>query len=461
MNRSPDDAAASAASAPAALGSPLTLASGAVLPNRIVKAAMSEILADLASGAPTEELVRLYERWGKSGAGALITGNVMVDREATGEPRQVVVEDERDLPMLRRWAKAAKQGGSQLWMQINHAGRQSPRRLSRDPVAPSAVAMRGFFGAFKTPRALAGKEIEQIVKRFATTSAVAREAGFDGVEIHAAHGYLISQFLSPLTNLRDDEWGGDPARRRRFLIEVVRAVRAATAKDFTIAVKLNSADFQRGGFEVGEAKEVARALEQEGIDVLEISGGTYERPAMTGAGVEAAKGKPAMKASTAAREAYFLEYAAELRTATKLPLMLTGGLRSAAAMKQALTSGAVDLIGLARPMAYEPELPARLLDGSAQAAAKIAFSTGVQKLDGLAGLAWYQVQMERLGNGEEPDASLGGWGALWIGLKNMFQKLPKREAAGPRGLLEAKAATSDERAATASARPERPVGKAG
>src|SRR5205807_1940455 len=137
-------------------------------------------------------------------------------------------------------------------MQINHAGRQSPRRLTKQPVAPSSVAMKGFFGMFATPRALTESEIEAIIARFATTSAVARAAGFAGVEIHGAHGYLVSQFLSPLTNLRDDAWGGDPARRRRFPIEIVRAIRAATAPDFTIAIKLNSADFQRGGFEVGE-----------------------------------------------------------------------------------------------------------------------------------------------------------------------------------------------------------------
>ncbi len=408
------------------LRAPLTLASGAVLPNRLVKAAMSEILGEVGSGAPTEALVRLYERWGKSGAGALITGNVMIDADATGEPGQVIVEDDRHLPMLRRWAEAGRAGGAHLWMQINHAGRQSPRRLSKDPVAPSAVAMRGFFGAFKTPRALEEKEIEQQIARFATTAAVARAAGFSGVEIHGAHGYLISQFLSPLTNLRDDAWGGDAVRRRRFLIEVVRAVRAATAPSFTLAVKLNSADFQRGGFEVGEAKEVALALEAEGIDLLEISGGTYERPAMMGAAAARSA-----KASTVAREAYFLEYATELRAATRLPLMLTGGLRSAAAMAQAVASGDVDLVGLARPMAYQPELPARLLDGTAAAAEAISFSTGVQKLDGLAGLAWYQHQMAKLGAGAEPDASLGAWGALWLALRAMFQPLPKERRALP------------------------------
>lgn len=408
------------------LRAPLRLGSGAVLRNRLVKAAMSEILADLGSGGPSEALIRLYERWGRSGAAALITGNVMIDADATGEPGQVIVEDDRHLAALRRWAEAAQGHGAQLWMQINHAGRQSPKRLSRDTVAPSAVPVRGFFGVFRKPRALEAAEIEAIIARFATTAAVAKAAGFAGAELHAAHGYLISQFLSPLTNLRDDEWGGDPARRRRFLLEVVRAVRKATGPAFTLAVKLNSADFQRGGFEVGEAKQVAQALEAEGIDLLEISGGSYERPAMMG--TEAAK-QP--KASTAAREAYFLEYAAQLRAATKLPLMLTGGLRSAAAMAEAVSSGDVDVVGLARPMAYQPELPRQLLDGSVAAAAKIAFSTGVAKLDGIAGLAWYQHQMERIGNGGEPDASLGGWGALRIGLGHLFRKLPPRPREAP------------------------------
>ncbi len=406
----------------AVLAAPLTLRSGAVLPNRIIKAAMSETLADLATGEPTEALIRLYERWGRSGAGALITGNVMIDSDATGEPGQVIVEDDRHLATLRRWATAAQAHGAQLWMQLNHAGRQSPKRLSRDPVAPSAVAMRGFFGLFRTPRALAAHEIEAIVQRFAATARVARAAGFAGVQIHAAHGYLIGQFLSPLTNLRDDAWGGDAARRRRFLIEIVRAVRAATAPDFTVTVKLNSADFQRGGFEVGEATEVVKALEAEGVDLIEISGGTYERPAM--AGSERRK----QKASTVAREAYFLEYAEQIRAATRVPLLLTGGFRTSAAMAEALQSGAIDAIGLARPMTYEPELPARLLDGTATGATAVKFGTGVRRLDDLANMAWYQDQMVRMADGLEPDLKLSGWRALWRGLRRMNRRAPDRRA---------------------------------
>ncbi|HET9989164.1 MAG TPA: hypothetical protein VFQ65_11600, partial [Kofleriaceae bacterium] len=254
------------------LDAPLTLRSGATLPNRLAKAAMSEVLGD-ATGAPTDALVRLYERWGRSGAGLLITGNVMVDRGGMGEPNNVVIVDDRDLARLRAWATAGQAHGARLWMQLNHAGRQSPRTLTPVPVAPSAIPMKGFFGVFAKPRALEAHEIEALIARFAAAAVVARDAGFAGVQIHAAHGYLISQFLSSRTNRRDDAWGGDAARRSRFLLEIVRAIRAAVGPAFPIGVKLNSADFQRGGFTEEESLEVIRLLDAEGVDLLEVSGG--------------------------------------------------------------------------------------------------------------------------------------------------------------------------------------------
>jgi 2,4-dienoyl-CoA reductase-like NADH-dependent reductase (Old Yellow Enzyme family) len=310
-------------------------------------------------------------------------------------------------------------------MQLNHAGRQSPRRLAKRPVAPSAVPLKGFFGMFAKPRALEAREIERIVERFATAAAIARDAGFAGVEVHGAHGYLVSQFLSPLTNLRDDAWGGDAPRRRRFAIEIVRAIRRATAPGFTIAFKLNSADFLRGGFEVGEAAEVARALEAEGVDLIEVSGGTYEKPAMSGS--EA-------RASTRAREAYFLEYAKQIRAATTVPLMLTGGLRSAAAMQDAIASGAVDVVGLARPMTYEPELPARLLSGAQAAATPIEIRTRLRRVTDLAQVAWYQQQMLRIADGLEPDLTMTAWSSVWRSMRRMMRK-PAR--GGSPKLLEA------------------------
>ena len=377
------------------LNEPLTLPNGAVLPNRIAKSAMSERLADEESHAPNADLVRLYEQWSKGGAGLLITGNVMVDRTALGEPGNVAITDTRDLEALRAWAAAATSGGNHAWAQLNHPGRQSPRTLSREPVAPSAIPVK-LGGMFATPRALTEPEIFGIIASFARAARIVQQAGFTGVQIHGAHGYLISQFLSPLTNIRTDAWGGDPVRRRRFLLEVVAAIRAEVGPDFPIGVKLNSADFQRGGFSEEDSLQVVAALETAEIDMLEISGGTYERPAMFAQALNSASN------STRSREAFFLEYAEKVRQVTALPLSLTGGFRTAAAMNQALAGGAVDLVGMARPLIIEPDLPARLLTGESEAALPIALRTGLGKLDSLLGIAWYSWQLRRMGRGLAP-----------------------------------------------------------
>ncbi len=395
-----------------ALSDPLPLPCGARLPNRLAKAAMSEQLGDRA-GAPGEALVRLYGRWAAGGCGLLLSGNVMLDARHRGEAGNVVIEDERHLDALRRWASAATSHGAQFWMQINHPGRQAPRNIDPHPVAPSLVPMKIPGGAFAKPRALEDAEIEDIVARFAKTAAVAKRAGFSGVQIHAAHGYLISQFLSPLTNLRDDAWGGDSTRRRQFLLEIVQAVRREVGPELAISVKLNSADFQRGGFDEAESMAVVAALDEAGIDLLEVSGGTYERTEMFDNG-----GRP----STQQREAYFLEYAEKVRAVTKIPLMLTGGFRTRAGMNAALASGAVDLIGLARPLAVEPDLPRRLLEGSSERALSIRLDTPSKLLDAAIVGAWHQWQLRRMGEGAEPDPELSRSRALWHYVSGMFSQ---------------------------------------
>jgi 2,4-dienoyl-CoA reductase-like NADH-dependent reductase (Old Yellow Enzyme family) len=376
-----------------ALGTEMRLPCGARLSNRLAKAGMSEQLATLR-GRPTRGLVRLYERWGEGGCGLLITGNVMVDARAVSEPRQVVVEDDRDMALLRQWAAAGRGGGAQFWMQINHGGRQVPRTLSLRPVAPSAVELRGMGPMFARPRALRATEIKGLTKRYARTAGLALEAGFTGVQIHAAHGYLISQFLSPAANHRDDEWGGDAERRRRFLLDVVEAVRAEIGPRVPVAVKLNSSDFQRGGFDEDESMAVVDALADAGVDLLEISGGTFEVGAMTGVGV---------KRSTREREAYFLGYAERARERTRMPLMLTGGLRSATAMDAALRSGAIDVCGLARPLALEPDLATRLLTDASSVSAVRPRHGSVRALAAAAETFWYTHQIRRLARGREPD----------------------------------------------------------
>ena len=385
---------------------PLPLPSGVTLPNRIAKSSLSEGLGDRAQ-APTPQLISLYRRWARSGAGLLLTGNVMVDRRAIGEAGNIAIEDDRHLDLLRRWAQAATSGGAQAWVQLNHPGRQAPGRLNKTaPVAPSPVAVSGAIGAAlgKAPRALTDPEIDDIIRRFATAAGISVAAGFTGVQIHAAHGYLIGQFLSPLTNQRSDRWGGSAENRQRFLLEVVRAVRAELGPHVPIGVKLNSADFQRGGMTEDDSAQVVLALAGAGVDLLEISGGNYESTAFVGA--PGAGGSSGVSASTRAREAYFLDYAERVRTTLRaagadLALMVTGGFRSASAMNDAVASGAADVIGLGRPMIMEPDLPRELLNGAPGAQRVEVKKIRIKHLEGMGEVLWYGVQLRRLGHGKD------------------------------------------------------------
>ena len=260
----------------------LYLPNGTIIKNRLLKSAMSEAMGS-RDGAPTPALVHLYQAWADGGIGLCITGNVMIDAAALGEPGNVVIEDERHLEDLKSWAQAATSHGTQCWVQLNHPGKQAPKGLNKETVAPSAVPFRSDMQAFfATPRELTDAEIRNLIVRYAQSAAVVKKAGFTGVQIHGAHGYLVSQFLSPHHNTRTDEWGGSAEKRRRFVLEVFKAMRTAVGADFPVGIKLNSADFQRGGFTEEESMDTIRALSEAGIDLIEISGGTYEAPAMTG-----------------------------------------------------------------------------------------------------------------------------------------------------------------------------------
>ena len=389
------------------LASPLTLPNGATVKNRLAKPAMSEQLGGPAN-QPTPQLGLLYSRWAAGGVGLIITGNVMVDRRSIGEPLNVVVEDDRDFAALERWAVASRGNGATALVQLNHPGRQTTAGLSELAVAPSAVPL-DLGPAFAKPRALTADEITEIVGRFARSARIVVDAGFDGVQIHGAHGYLVSQFLSPRTNLRDDEWGGDPDRRRRFLLEVTRAIRSSIGPDRVLSIKLNSADFQRGGFTEEESLAVIEHLDRESVDLLEISGGTYESPAMS-------DGR--LSESTRLREAFFLEFAERVRTVTSVPLMVTGGFRSGAAMVDAITSGATDMVGLARPLALQPDLPKALLASPETVRSDFELKKiGIKKLDSIADLWWTQHQIQRMGAGKDPDPDYGArravLDALW------------------------------------------------
>ncbi|MBE0482018.1 MAG: NADH:flavin oxidoreductase/NADH oxidase family protein [Bacterioplanes sp.] len=419
------------------LGLPLVLNNGSVIPNRFAKSALSETLGTVDLRV-SKALPKLYQRWADGGVGLSITGNVMIDRRHLGEPNNVVLEDERDMERLRAWANAAKSRGGQVWMQLNHPGKQTPKMLNSDPMSPSAIpfhpSMQSFFA---TPRAMTEDDIHDVIQRFATAARLAQTAGFDGVQIHGAHGYLVSQFLSPHHNQRTDQWGGSLDNRMRFVIEVYQAMRAATGPSFNIGIKMNSADFQRGGFNEDDAAIVATTLADLGIDLIEVSGGTYETPAMA-QGRESHQDSSTtspMKESTRLREAYFLEFAEMLRTKVKVPLMVTGGFRSKAAMEAAVASGACDLVGLGRPLCVEPDLVNQILSGNDFVSVVKPIKTGVKLIDKMAlmEVSWYERQLHRMGKGKEPRRQdQGFWSlldVLWLMMyRGLFNRIGRLRA---------------------------------
>jgi 2,4-dienoyl-CoA reductase-like NADH-dependent reductase (Old Yellow Enzyme family) len=394
------------------LSEPLKLPCGAVLSNRIAKAAMTEGLADI-QGRPTAELDRLYGIWSDGGAGLHISGNVQIDADHLERPGNVIIDQMADEEMraaLKRWTASATRGGNHFWAQISHAGRQTMRAVNPHPKAPSAVKLGLPGGQFGLPVALDETEILSLIGRFGQAAKVCQDTGFTGVQIHAAHGYLISQFLSPRSNQRDDRWGGSLENRSRFLLFTVNTVRQLVGPDFPIAVKLNSADFQRGGFAFEDSLQVARWLEEGGVDLIEISGGTYEQPKLLGMEGLEAEEQQAVAETTLAREAYFVDFAKAMKDKLSIPLMVTGGFRSSSAMEQALKSGAADVIGLGRPLCVMPEAPKRLLGGMAMLPkmenqlallpdwlASLRNIKLIRSIDGFAVQYWYYAQLYALG----------------------------------------------------------------
>jgi 2,4-dienoyl-CoA reductase-like NADH-dependent reductase (Old Yellow Enzyme family) len=402
----------------------MILPNGSILSNRIAKSAMSENLSNKYN-EPTPILIEVYKKWAQSGAGLLITGNIMIDSKAIGEPRNVVVENRKNFEMLKQWAESVKGTNTHLWAQINHPGRQAMRQINSDLKAPSAVPLKSVGrkdATKKTPIALNEIQILAIIEAFGNTAIILKDAGFSGIQIHGAHGYLISQFLSPYSNVRSDKWGGSLENRARFVIEVYRKIRARVGSSFPIGIKLNSADFQKGGFSEEESMEVVKILSKEGIDLIEISGGTYEAPAMMGK----------RKKSTIIREVYFMDYIEKARKITNTPLMLTGGFRTTSVMKDAIASNQLDVIGIARPFAVYPNIGNEIFNES-----RVNFNTEIKKtglkgIDGAMNIIWYESQIKRLGKGKVPKLDLNPWSVFlkysWLILEQKFTKNRKDEA---------------------------------
>ena len=401
------------------LAQALELPSGAVLSNRLTKAAMSEGFAD-ARNHSTPRLETLYRRWAGSGAGLLLSGNIVVD-------------DDSGQAQLARLAAAGTSQGAHFWTQLSHTGRQVSSHINAAPLSASAVDIDAAHVpglSFATPRPMTEAEIEHAIGQFVFAALEVKNAGFTGVSLHAAHGYLISQFLSPLSNRRTDRWGGSLENRARFLLETIGAIRAAVGPGFPIGIKLNASDFQKGGFTNAECIELVKILNGAGLDLLELSGGSLEQPKVVGVTVKD-EGEDAPRPSTVAREAYFVAFAGAVRAVAKMPVMVTGGFRTAAGMIEALEAGELDVVGLGRPLIADPQAPLRLLAGEIERTH--APEAGLNPFHIL---PWNNMQIERLADGLDPDLSLTGEAALAA-----FRELEGRNLAAlldQRGRLAAK-----------------------
>lgn len=423
------------------LAQPLTLPCGAVLPNRLCKSAMTEGLAT-PHGVATPELERLYGIWSDGGAGMLLSGNIQVDAHHLERPGNVVIDREPDdatAAALARWAQAGTRNGNHFWAQISHAGRQTQKIVNPAPKAPSSVKLGLAGGQFGQPVALKVPEIEDIVRRFGVCAAACKAAGFTGVQIHSAHGYLLSQFLSPRSNQRDDQYGGSLENRARALLEVLASVREAVGPDFPVAVKLNSADFQRGGFDFEDSLQVAAWLEDASVDLIEISGGTYEQPKLLGVqGIEE-EAEQNVAQSTRAREAYFVDFAVAMKEKVKVPLMVTGGFRLREVMELAIENGSANLIGLGRPMCVTTDAPAQLLSGLAELPryenelalfpnwlSFLERFNAFKPLVIFAVMYWYFAQLEQIGRYGKASDSLTVFGATRRIMAQQKELLPPR-----------------------------------
>lgn len=386
------------------LFTPITLPNGTTIKNRFFKSAMSEGMGT-RDFQPKKNIATLYKRWAEGGTGLIITGNIMVDPKGTAEPGNIVFDKNSNMEILKNWAKQGQQHGAKVMVQLNHPGKQAPKTVSKQTVAPSAVPLgNGLNKLFSTPRALTTSEVEELVQKFVTSAKVTKEAGFSGVQIHAAHGYLISQFLSPHDNRRTDKYGGSLENRMRFLKEIYLGMREELGKDFTIGIKINSTDFKEDGLTEEDSLKTIIELANLGLDFVEISGGTYERPAMMGA------------TSKSTNQVFFAEYSKKLKQKIEIPVVVTGGIRSINAMNTLLNDNTTDFIGIARPLTIDPNIPNKIKQGTYTIVETTRVSTGVKKLDkifgSLLGIVYYQVLMQNIAKGKEPKATKNAWPSL-------------------------------------------------
>ena len=382
------------------LGKPLKFEfSGKTAPNRFLKAAMTERISSWnpenleARGVPSKNLINVYKRWGEGALGVILSGNIMIDYdqlEAAGNPiipRTASFDGER-FEAFKDMATQAKKHGCLFVGQISHPGRQCESRIQKTPVSASDVQLEGnIMGmTFAKPHAASSEEIHRVIDGFGHAAEYMEKAGFDGIELHGAHGYLLAQFLSPTTNRRTDQYGGSLENRARLIVEIAQEVRKRTRPDFILGIKLNSVEFQDKGFNPEDARELCKILEANRFDFVELSGGTYESLAFVH-----------KRDSTRKRESFFLEFAELIAPALKhTKTYVTGGFKTAGAMVKALD--VVDGVGLGRPVTQEFHLCRDILEGKVKGAIK-------QRLDddnfGLTNVA-AGTQIRQVGKDQEP-----------------------------------------------------------
>lgn len=373
------------------IAKPLTLPNGRRIENRFLKSAMSETMAN--DRQPDERYATLYRAWADGGPGIVVTGNVMVDSRALAEPGNVVVEDQSNLRMLRKWAQAGTINQNDLWLQLNHPGRQSPNYLSAQPAGPSAVPIDGpNAGYFNPPRALTNAEVHDIIGKYVRSAEIAQTAGFTGVQIHGAFGYLVTQFLSRTANRRTDEFGGSLENRMRFLIDIYRGIRESCGAQFAISLKLSVLDLDVEGFTEHDLIAVVEEMAALGIDLIEIAGDNYEDSAVGFSGV-----------------------AHMLHRLVDVPIALSGGFRNISTMEEAIGRQDADMIGICTPMAVMPDLPNRIFAGDYQPV-RLPLTMGSRKLDEIyrpaVVTAYCEQQARRIAAGKQPQRYSNGWRAL-------------------------------------------------
>jgi 2,4-dienoyl-CoA reductase-like NADH-dependent reductase (Old Yellow Enzyme family) len=373
--------------------------SGQTAPNRFLKAAMTELMSSWdpenlqARGVPSQSLINLYRTFGEGGIGLILSGNIMIDYdhlEAAGNAiisRDSLLSGER-FEAFKEMAAAAKEHGSLFVGQVSHPGRQVKSNLQKHPISASDIQLTGNImgSTFEKPRAANEQDIANIVDGFAHAAEYLEKAGYDGIELNAAHGYLIAQFLSPTTNRRTDKYGGSTQNRARIVTDIAKAVRNRVSSEFIVSIKLNSVEFQDKGLGPEEAKEICKILEENRFDFVELSGGTFEKLAFEH-----------QSESTKKREGFFLQFAELIAPVlSKTKTYITGGLRSVGAMVDALET--VDGVGLARPLAQEPYLCKNILEGNVTGAIKQVIDENNFGLTNIAAGA----QLRQISEGYEP-----------------------------------------------------------